>query len=124
PHELAAGGVEEQRLVGHRGTPARAAGSVASGPDDLTEQRRSAEHAIAETLGLVNRAVVEVEPQGPVARKALASGGDARLEPREVRLDRRPAVGVSDGATRAPAAPSRSACAERSSHSEGRVEVR
>ena len=43
-------------------------------------------------------AVVEVQPHRPARREERARGKDARLEPRDVLVDRRPAIDVGHGA--------------------------
>ena len=67
-----------------RRTAPHPARSVPGEPDDLAEERRRAEDAVAHTLRLVDRAVIEVKPQRPVGGEAVARRRHARLEPREV----------------------------------------
>ena len=89
---------------------------------DLAAKPLRAEDAIAHELRLVHRAGVEVEPHRSARREQLRDDGDALLEPRQVRLERRPGVVVGDGPARARARDD--ARAEALLHLERRIEIR
>ena len=108
--------------MGHPGAAPEAARAVSGGPDDLTQEGGASEDAVAEELGLVHGAVVEVEPHRAVLGEALAHRGDARAEPSEVGVEGGPAVLVRHAARDARAsvpAPR----AEASADAEWRIEV-
>jgi hypothetical protein len=96
--------------------------AVARRPNDLPQESLAPEDAIAKHLRFVNRALIQVKPHRSALIKDAPDGAHARLEPRQVSVERRPAIVVRDRASRA--VPPSFARAERETYGEWRIEVR
>jgi len=95
PHEPVALRVDEQRLMRDAGPLARFA-PVAGHPDDFADAPLPTEDAIAKHRGVMNRPVIEVEPQQAAVADACVDCTQSGFEPVEISADRRPSVVVRD----------------------------
>ena len=93
--------VDEDRVVLGRPAGARL-GAVVVGPDDLVEEALAAEELVEQQLAVVRLAVVDVEVQRAVGREQAADLAQARLEEREVVVERVAVGGLLQQPARVP----------------------
>ena len=98
-------------------------GAVSRHPDHLADVRVASEDAVAKRLGLVDRALIEVEPHRAGRRQEPPDDPDALFEPRQVHVERWPPVVVGDWPRR-PRSRALRPCAEGDPDRKRWVEVR